>query len=201
MWTPPWADLVPARTTQVVRTVSSHAFCHQRWCTVTQAWEKDAEDRWHKLRQFRSTIGTNGWGKQREGDGRSPNGVYRIKVTFSTTTKPGAMPWKRRKPTSVVSSAAGRNYNTWVEVPGVTSGDRPSMRWGWVVDFNHVRLRPGAGPRPVPGKGSGIFYHTSKPGHRWAPTAGCTQVGNPRSMHWLLTWLRPDARPRIVQNR
>ncbi|GAA1153264.1 L,D-transpeptidase family protein [Nocardioides aquiterrae] len=200
-WTPPWADLVPAKTTQVVRTVSSHEFCRQRWCTVTQAWEKDDHGRWQKVREFRSTIGTNGWGKQREGDGRSPNGVYRIKVTFSTTTNPGAMPWKRRKPTSVVSSAAGRNYNTWVEVAGVTSGDRPSMRWGWVVDFNHVRLRPGVGPRPAPGKGSGIFYHTSKPGHRWAPTAGCTQVGNPRSMHWLLTWLRPEARPRIVQNR
>jgi L,D-peptidoglycan transpeptidase YkuD (ErfK/YbiS/YcfS/YnhG family) len=199
-WTPPWANLVPARTTQVVRTVSSHEFCRQRWCTVTQAWAK-RDGRWHKVRELRSTIGRNGWHKRREGDNRSPDGVYRIKVTFSTTTNPGAMPWKRRRPTSVVSAAAGRNYNTWVEVPGVTSGNRPSMRWGWVVDFNRVRLRPGVGPRPVPGKGSGIFYHTSKPGHRWAPTAGCTQVGNPRAMRWLLTWLRPDARPRIVQNR
>ena len=54
------------------------------------------------------------------------------------------------------------------------------------------------GPRPVPGKGSGIFYHTSKPGHRWAPTAGCTQVGNPRQMRWLLTWLRPSAQKAII---
>ena len=200
-WTPPWATLVPQRTDQVVRTVSSHRFCRRVWCTVTQAWRRDDDGRWRKVREFRSTIGLNGWGKQREGDGRSPNGVHRIKVTFSTTTNPGAMPWRRRRPTSVVSSTAGRNYNTWLEVAGVTSGDRPSMRWGWVVDFNHVRLRPGVGPRPVPGKGSGIFYHTSKPGHPWAPTAGCTQVGNPRSMHWLLTWLRPEARPRIVQNR
>jgi L,D-peptidoglycan transpeptidase YkuD (ErfK/YbiS/YcfS/YnhG family) len=199
---PPWAKLVPARTTQVVRTVSSDRFCHRRWCTVTQAWERDADGRWTKVREFRSTIGSHGWGKRHEGDLRSPGGVLRIKVTFSTGRHdPGAMPWRRRRPTSVVSSVAGPNYNTWVEVAGVTSGDRPSMRWGWVVDYNHVRLHPGVGPRPVPGKGSGIFYHTSKPGHRWAPTAGCTQVGNPRQMHWLLTWLRPGARPRIVQNR
>jgi L,D-peptidoglycan transpeptidase YkuD (ErfK/YbiS/YcfS/YnhG family) len=192
---------VPARTTQVVRTVSSHRFCRQRWCTVTQAWER-RDGRWTKVREFRSTIGAAGWGKRREGDRRSPDGVYRIKVTFSTgRTDPGAMPWRRRRPTSVVSATPGRNYNTWVEIPGVTSGDRPSMRWGWVVDYNHVRLRPGVGPRPVPGRGSGIFYHTSKPGHRWSPTEGCTQVGDPRSMHWLLTWLRPGARPRIVQNR
>ena len=58
-----------------------------------------------------------------------------------------------------------------------------------------------SGRARCPGKGSGIFYHTSKPGHPWAPTAGCTQVGNPRQMRWLLTWLRPEAQPRVVQNR
>lgn len=201
-WTPPWASLVPKHTTQVVRTVSRHRYCHQVWCTVTQAWEKDADGRWTKVREFRSTIGSRGWGKQHEGDHRSPNGVYRIKVTFTTgRSNPGRMKWRQRKPTSIVSSSAGRNYNTWIEVRGVTSGDRPAMRSGWVVDYNHVRLRPGAGPRPVPGKGSGIFYHTSKPGARWAPTDGCTQVGNPRQMRWLLLWLRPAAKPRIVQNR
>lgn len=200
--TPSWAALLPDATTQVVRTVSSHEFCRRAWCTVTQAWERDAEGAWTQVREFRSTIGSRGWGKQREGDYRSPVGVFRIKVTFTTgAANPGDMPWKRRRATSVVSATAGPNYNTWLEVPGVTSGDRPSMRSGWVVDYNHVRLRPGVGPRPVPGKGSGIFYHTSKPGHRWAPTAGCTQVGNPRQMRWLLTWLRPRSAPRIVQGR
>ena len=199
---PAWAADLPAVTSQVVRTVSSRAFCRRVWCTVTQAWQRGADGRWSKVRQLRSSIGSRGWGKQREGDRRSPVGVYRIKVTFSTTrSNPGAMPWRERRPTSIVSSAAGANYNTWLEVRGVTSGDRPSMHWGWVVDYNRVRLRPGVGPRPVAGRGSGIFYHTSKPGHPWAPTAGCTQVGNPRGLHWLLTWLRPDARPRVVQGR
>ena len=112
------------------------------------------------------------------------------------------MPWRRRRPTSVVSAAAGANYNTWLEVRGVTLG-RPTVD---AVGLG-PRLQPGpaatgcrAAPG-VPGKGSGIFYHTSKPGHRWAPTAGCTQVGNPRQMRWLLTWLRPEAHPRVVQNR
>ena len=201
-WEPPWVSLVPAHTTQVVRTVSSHRYCRQVWCTVTQAWERDGDGKWTKVKEFRSTIGRNGWGKQREGDGRSPNGLLRIKTTFTTSaSNPGDMPWKRRRATSVVSSTAGPNYNTWLEVRGVTSGNRPSMRSGWVVDYNHVRLRPGAGARPVPGKGSGIFYHTSKPGSPWAPTAGCTQVGNPKQMRWLLLWLRPGAAPRIVQNR
>jgi L,D-peptidoglycan transpeptidase YkuD (ErfK/YbiS/YcfS/YnhG family) len=199
---PGWARPLPSGTTQVVRTVSRHRYCDDVWCTVTQAWEKDADGQWEKVREFRSTIASRGWGKRREGDYRSPGGVFRIKVTFTTSPdNPGEMPWRRRHPTSIVSSSAGSNYNTWLEVAKVTSGDRPSMRSGWVVDYNHVRLRPGVGPRPVPGRGSGIFYHTSKPGHRWAPTAGCTQVGNPKQMRWLLAWLRPEARPRVVQNR
>lgn len=199
---PTWARLLPAGTTQVVRTVSSREYCRREWCAVTQAWERDDGGRWDQVREFRSTIAIRGWGKRHEGDYRSPGGVFRIKVTFTTSERnPGRMPWRRRRPTSIVSSAAGPTYNTWLEVRGVTSGDRPSMRSGWVVDFNHVRLRPGVGPRPVPGRGSGIFYHTSKPGHRWAPTAGCTQVGDPRQLRWLLRWLRPAADPRVVQNR
>ena len=201
-WQPPWARLLPARTTQVVRTVSSHQYCRRVWCTVTQAWSRDDGGRWVKVREARSTIGLRGWGKRHEGDERSPVGVYRIKITFSTgRSNPGDMPWRRRRPTSVVSDVNGPTYNTWIEVPGVTSGDRPSMRWGWVVDFNHVRLRPGVGPRPVPHRGSGIFYHTSRPGRPWAPPPGCTQVGDPRQMHWLVTWLRPSAHPRVVQDR
>ncbi|MDH2416819.1 L,D-transpeptidase family protein [Nocardioides sp. CER19] len=196
---PTFASAVPASTTQVVRTISSRRWCRQVYCTVTQAWRKDAAG-WHLVRQFRSSIGAKGWGKQREGDRRSPVGVFRIKVTFSTRSPgPGPMPWRQRRATSVVSNTPGPNYNTWLEVPGVRSGNRPSMRWGWVVDYNHVRLAPGQGAQPVPGKGSGIFYHTSKPGHRWSPTAGCTQVGNPQGMRWLERWLRPGADPRVVQ--
>jgi L,D-peptidoglycan transpeptidase YkuD (ErfK/YbiS/YcfS/YnhG family) len=132
---PGFASAVPATTTQGVRTISSRRWCRKVFCTVTQAWQKD-DTGWRLVRQFRSSIGSKGWGKQREGDRRSPVGVYRIKVTFSTGRQaPGTMPWRRRNPTSIVTSAGGPDYNTWLEVPGVRSGDRPSMRWGWVVDY------------------------------------------------------------------
>jgi len=196
---PAFASRVPARTQQVIRTVRSHRWCGRRWCTVTQAWRK-ANGRWRMVRSFRSTIGPNGFGKTREGDRRAPSGVYRIKVTFSTGSHaPGPMPWRRRKPTSVVTDAHNRLYNTWIEQAGRTSGDRRSMRYGFVVDYNHVRLRPGAGPKPVIGRGCCIFYHTSMPGRRWVPTEGCTQVGNWRKMRWIVRWLRPGASPRVVQ--
>lgn len=198
---PAFADRVPARTEQVVRTVSSRHWCRHTWCTVTQAWRRTAEGRWDMVRRFRSTIAPNGFDKTREGDLRAPSGVYRIRVTFSTRRQPpGDMPWRRRLPTSVVTNNAGRLYNTWIEERGRTDGDRPSMRYGFIVDYNHPRLRPGVGPRPVPGKGSGIFYHTSRPGQRWSSTLGCTQVGRPEAMRWIVRWLDPDAAPRVVQD-
>ena len=207
---PAFAERVPASTTQVVRTVRTHRWCDRVYCTKTQAWEKVA-DSWQLARlpdgrpaEFRSTIGPRGFaapGKRHEGDGTSPSGVFRIKTTFSTTTtNPGQMPWRRRLPTSTVTNYSGRLYNVWIEEPGRSDGNRPSMRYGFWVDYNHARFVGDPGPWAVPGLGSGIFYHTSRPGQEWAPTEGCTQVGRPTEMKWIVTWLRPEASPRVANN-
>ena len=144
---PSFARLLPARTTQVVRTIRTNRWCERRWCTVTQLWDRDGSGEWNKARAFRSTIGPNGFGKRREGDHRSPSGVYRIRVTFSTGTRPpGAMPWKQRLRTSNVTNQAGRLYNTWIEEPWRTNGARASMRWGFIVNYNRPRLEPGVRP-------------------------------------------------------
>ena len=45
---PAFAARVPASTTQVVRTIPSHRWCKQVWCTVTQAWEKQGGE-WRLL--------------------------------------------------------------------------------------------------------------------------------------------------------
>jgi L,D-peptidoglycan transpeptidase YkuD (ErfK/YbiS/YcfS/YnhG family) len=202
------AAALPATTTQAVRTVSTDRWCDDIWCTVTEAWER-VGGRWRlatgpddRPAVFRSTIGPNGFGKQREGDGRTPSGYYGIPVTISTGEKaPGEMPWRRRLPTSTVSPAPGENYNTWLEVPGITTGDRPAMRIGFLVDFNNPRLTPGQGPAPVPYGGSGIFFHTSRPGAEWAHTEGCVQLGDPAEMTWVVRWLDPAADPKVVLDR
>jgi L,D-peptidoglycan transpeptidase YkuD (ErfK/YbiS/YcfS/YnhG family) len=208
---PDFATAVPATATQVVRTVRTNRWCSRVWCTVTQAWHKRG-GRWRIVRLpsgeravFRSSVGPKGFaavGAKRQSDGRTPSGVFPIAVTFSTSaTAPGAMPWRRRLPTSNVTNYKGLLYNTWIEESGRTDGTRPSMRWGFWVGYNHPRLQVGVGPQPVQGMGSGIFYHTSRAGYRWNPTEGCTNIGDPAQMRWVLTWLRPDADPRVVQHR
>ena len=122
-------------------------------------------------------------------------------MTFSTgRTNPGRMPWRRRLPTSSVTDYPGRLYNTWIEERGRTDGDRPAIGYGFWVGYNNPRFPHERGPRPVPGLGSGIFYHTSRPGREYVPTEGCTQVGNPAHMRWLVGWLRPEHHPRVVNN-
>lgn len=206
---PRFAAKLPANTTQVVRTVRTKHWCARVYCTVTQAWVKSGGQwkivtRWDGRRAiYRSTIGPSGFavGKRREGDGSTPSGVYTIKVTFSTTTtNPGAMPWKRRLPTSVVTNYNNWLYNTWIEERGRTDGNRAAMRYGFWVGYNNPRLKPGVGPAPVRGIGSGIFYHTSPIGQKWTPTQACTKVGEPSEMKWILRWLRPGANPRVVNN-
>ena len=207
---PAFAARVPVTTTQVVRTVRTHRWCDQVYCTKTQAWEKVGES-WQLARLsdgrvavFRSTIGPRGFaapGEKRQNDDRSPTGVYRIKTTFSTTTtNPGVMPWRRRLPTSSVTNYSGSLYNVWIEEPGRTDGDRPAMRYGFWVNYNRARFRGDPGPYAVQGKGSGIFYHTSRPGKEWVATQGCTQVGDPALMRWIVKWLRPEAAPRVANN-
>jgi L,D-peptidoglycan transpeptidase YkuD (ErfK/YbiS/YcfS/YnhG family) len=207
---PSFAAQVPAATTQVVRTVRTAHWCSRVYCTQTEAWQKVGGG-WRiaqvapgRPAVFRSTIGPRGFaapGRRREGSGYSPSGLYPITVTFSTTaSSPGSMPWRRRLPTSTVTPYRGPLYNTWIEERGRTDGNRPSMRSGFWVGYNHPRLAPGVGPRPVPGLGSGIFYHTSRPGSEYVPTEGCTQVGDPAAMRWIIRWLRPGARPRVANN-
>lgn len=211
---PAWAKGLPADTTQVLRTVRTNKWCDQIWCTRTEAWERVDGD-WRIVTRgsgkdtrpmiVRSQVGQSSFASaasRRQGDMRTPSGVYGIITTFSTTKeRPTEMPWRRRLPTSVVSDASGKSYNTWVEVKGNSSGDRRMMSWGLWIDWNNPRLNLGRGERPVPGKGSGIFMHTSNPGAPFVPTAGCVQIGNPADMAWIVRWLEPDANPRIVNNK
>jgi L,D-peptidoglycan transpeptidase YkuD (ErfK/YbiS/YcfS/YnhG family) len=210
---PAWARDLPADTTQVVRTVRTTTWCKQIWCTRTEAWEK-VDGAWtiatrgsgENVRPMivRSQVGARGFASaanRRQGDMRTPTGTYAIVTTFSTTKdRPTEMPWRRRLPTSVVSDAAGKTYNTWLEVKGNRSGDRRMMSWGLWIDWNNPRLEVGEGIRPTPGRGSGIFMHTSNAGAPFVPTAGCVQLGDPDDMAWIVRWLDPDASPRIVNN-
>ena len=141
---------------------------------------------------------------KREGDGRSPAGIFAIGPAFGYAEHiSSAMPYQPMLASSYCMDVpASPLYNQIVDaakvgeaaVKGSTEamrldlhndGDR-RYREGFVIEHN---------PDAVPGQGSCIFAHLwRQPGEA---TAGCTAM-EPARMSALLAWLSPDAKPLFV---
>ena len=208
---PAAVQALPATTRQAIRATRTNRWCAQVYCTQVRAWERNAAGEWRRVAiagrayAVRSQIGPAGFappGAKRQGDMRTPTGVYGIATTFSVGPNPGTtMPWRQRLATTTVSNKYGRYYNTWIQERGRTDGTRPAMRYGLWVAYNNPRLAPGVGPAPLRGAGSGIFFHVGRPGYEYRPSEGCVQLVNTADMRWLMLWLKPESRPRILLNR
>jgi L,D-peptidoglycan transpeptidase YkuD (ErfK/YbiS/YcfS/YnhG family) len=163
------------------------------------------------------TIGKNGagWGLglndpradgpvKREGDNRSPAGVFRIGQVFGYASKADtAMPYRALSLTDYcvdVSGAAQYNRIVDAKVVGAAAvkGSTEPMRRDIHANGDQ-RYRLGfeieQNPRAKPQAGSCIF------GHLWKSptdaTAGCTAM-TPAVMQSLVAWLKPDQRPVFV---
>lgn len=140
---------------------------------------------------------------KKEGDGKSPAGVFGISEVFGfggpDTAKLFKMPYESLSSvTQCVDDAESQYYNLLVDSLDVKNAhwksneqmrSRDSLyRWGAFLDHN-------ISPR-IPGKGSCIFLHVWEgPGR---PTAGCTamEVSN---LLGILRWLDPIKNPVLVQ--
>jgi len=135
---------------------------------------------------------------KREGDDRSPAGVFRIPSAFGRRPPAGAtLPFVRvHAHHRWVDDPRSRHYNRLVDDRGVerdwSSAEvlaRPDGLYDatLVVDHN---------PSRQPGAGSAVFVHAWRAPGR--PTAGCTALA-PDEVRALLAWLVPDAMPVLVQ--
>lgn len=184
-----------------------------------QAYErKSIDEAWRPHGPaFTVAVGRNGsaWGmgraslhnqapQKKEGDGRSPAGIFEIGPAFGYAPKiASAMPYQPMKATHYCMDVpTSRLYNRIVDAEDVgaaaVQGSTEPMRLdlhnkgdlryreGFVIEHNSSR---------TPGGGSCIFAHLwRKPGE---PTAGCTAM-EPRHMKALLAWLKPDTRAAFV---
>ncbi len=137
---------------------------------------------------------------KREGDGRSPAGVFRLSAVFGVRDPhpgQGGLPFLQTTEwLEGVDDPASRYYNRLVDRRQVadadwTSSERmqiPLYEIGVVVDHN--------APPAVPGAGSCIFMHL------WRglgyPTAGCTSMDR-TAMAGLAAWLEAGAQPVLIQ--
>lgn len=129
-------------------------------------------------------------GAKREGDGRSPSGIFGISLAFGyAPTGETALPYRACTAADRwVDDPASPDYNRWVTAPHPARSAERMRRedglyeFGLVVDYNRDPV--------VPGAGSAIFVHVR--GERAEGTAGCLAL--PRAeMVTLLRLLRPGA--------
>ncbi len=137
-------------------------------------------------------------GEKREGDGRSPAGVYPLGTAFGFAADADLhVPYRQLGETAeCVDDSQSFYYNQIVDrdlIPCVDWSSSEKMRtieqyrWGVVVDYNTP-----AQPR----RGSCIFLHVwSGPG---STTAGCTAMRQ-EDLETILQWLDPAANPQLVQ--
>lgn len=156
---------------------------------------------WHQiLRSWPGVIGRNGFaapGTKREGDGKTPSGVYPLRRTFGYE-KGGPTDLDHRQATPNdywIDDPKSPDYNRWVTGPKpalsheVLRRDDNLYKLGAVIEYNTEPV--------VPGHGSAIFLHV------WAgpdsTTAGCVAMAE-KDLSMLLFLLRKTDKPVIVLN-
>ncbi len=165
---------------------------------TVQAWERQPAGWVPALASFPAVIGRQGLaapGGKREGDGKSPAGLFPLGFAFGyAPAAPTRWPYRPSAPDDVwVDDPAAPDYNTLTKKGNTAARSfeflkRPDdlYKFGLVVEYN---TRP-----VVKGHGSAIFIHLWN-GPR-SGTAGCVAFAE-ASMLSLLGWLDPAGRAHV----
>lgn len=212
----PAASQAIAPNTSPIPSTKGPAFSSQLSSTVKQAlivqgngsaiftgqialWEQ-INGRWQKYGDFPVVLGTNGFAQQaskREGDNRTPTGIFSLGTTFGYSraidTK---MPYRQLTSNDYwVDDVSSAQYNRWVNgVPQARSYEQllrsDSMhKYGVVINFNTNPV--------IVGRGSAIFLHVWRSPE--IGTAGGVAMSEDNIVQ-ILRWLDPVKQPAVLLN-
>jgi L,D-transpeptidase catalytic domain len=141
---------------------------------------------------------------KKEGDGRAPAGVFRLRTIFGYSPQPPPawkMPYMGLTPSvECVDDPSSKSYNRVLDRAAFSPGlpdwhssehmlrSDELYRWGVIVDHN--------APTAAPGGGSCIFLHIWR--GRGMGTVGCTAMPQ-EQLETVLAWLDPARKPLLVQ--
>ena len=155
-------------------------------------------DAWHPaLPAFTGSIGEKGFapiGEKREGDGKTPSGIFRLGIAFGyDASVESKMPYRQATDDDFwVDDVNSEDYNKWVKgEPGAVSRenmkrDDGEYKYGVVIEYNTNPI--------VKGNGSAIFLHVWK---SEKPTSGCVSMSEEMVLR-ILGWLDPDKKPLVI---
>ena len=163
------------------------------------AWRYD-HDAWHKaLGPWPAVIGKNGLARgseKREGDGKTPSGIYPIGTAFGSAEKLDTGLFYRRTADDDiwVDDSASDQYNQWMKLPANAASYEKMRRADGLYDLGAV-IEYNTDP-VVPGAGSAIFIHIWRDNGQ-KPTAGCVALDRKHLQH-LLKWLKARMNPEVI---
>jgi L,D-peptidoglycan transpeptidase YkuD (ErfK/YbiS/YcfS/YnhG family) len=184
---------------------------------VLQRYERDPKTTW---RPVGTSVNVNlgragmGWGRglhtslavgprKREGDGRSPAGVFRLTQAFGTADslppQAAGFPYAKSRSTSYcVEDVRSTYYNQLVDSSRVSASAweqrSPLLRADGLFDWAVV-VQQNA-PDIVKSAGSCVFLHIWRGPNR--PTSGCTSLPE-RELEDVIAWLAAAHEPLLVQ--
>ena len=140
--------------------------------------EKDGKGVWRQIMTTPGFIGRNGLGKTREGDGRTPVGVFGFNRAFGIAEDPGcALDYLQVTDEHYWSGdqREGHHYNELVSIRELPGLDRSASEH--IVEYDtHYQycLNISYNDEGAPGRGSAIFLHCFDPGRPM--TGGCVAI-------------------------
>lgn len=184
---------------------------HRRGAAARVTFWRKRDGDWQRIRTTRH--GRIGYGglvpgrKRRQGTGTTPLGTYELERAFGNSRAPrkATLPFRRvRKGDYWVQDNRSRYYNRlrnkadggfrwWLPSDRYNGSERlrdygAQYAWSVVIEYNR--------PKPVRGRGSGIFLHVNGDG----ATAGCVSAPR-RFIRSTLTRLRGGLHPVIAIGR
>ena len=163
----------------------------------TTAWvslhEKDANGEWQQLMTTPGFIGKNGLGKQKEGDNKTPVGVFRFDRAFGIAPDPGcAIAYTQVDENYYWSGDVrpGKMYNKLVDISQMSDLDTKESEH--IVEYNThyvYCLNISYNPLCTVGKGSALFLHCLAPMKPY--TGGCVAIPEDK-MRFVMQTVRPD---------
>ncbi|WP_292655218.1 hypothetical protein [Nitratifractor sp.] len=199
---------MPKRTSQLLIVTSENWHAdHGR----LSRWQKEA-GQWHRVgRSIPVVLGRNGmaWGRgiggkiegkgpiKREGDKRSPAGIFELPFLFGEGEADFRYPYRRMTRFSrCVDDPRSRAYNRIVDRRKVPADYRSAEKMKFPSGLYRYGIFVAHNPGRIPGAGSCIFLHIRKPDG--APTVGCTAMKQ-KDLVQVMRWLDPRRHPLLIQ--
>ena len=168
------------------------------------AWQRQGTG-WQRRFFISAVIGRNGLaaaGEKKEGDGKTPSGIYPLGPAFgyASSIDTGLLYRQAKDSDFWVDDIKSPQYNQWVSAMPVAGSFERMKRadnlyqYGVIIGYNMPDpLKAGRGA--IPGAGSAIFMHVWR-GYN-SPTSGCVAL-NQRALRKILHWLDRQYQPVII---